>query len=79
MLLLDGVFWYESLVIPLLVQKVWESSGSNVYQLVENSWDDRFSFDFKVEASFLGQSQDLFEHKSCGPLKDGVDTRVNES
>jgi len=47
----------KSLMIPLSVQKVRESSATNVHKVVENSWNDCASSYLKVETGLLCQPQ----------------------
>ena len=64
LLLLLGILRDEPFMIPFSVQKVRESSASNVDKLVENGWNDGICLDLKVEAGLLSQSEQLFQHES---------------
>ena len=45
------MFRVESLVVPLALQKMWESSGANVDEFLKNGRDDGLVENLKVEAS----------------------------
>ena len=64
LLLLLGILRDEPFMIPFSVQKVRESSASNVDKLMENGWDDCIGLDLKVEAGLLSQSEQLLQHES---------------
>ena len=46
---------------------------------MENLWDDSSIVDFKVQACFLGESEQFFQNGSSSFLKDRIHTRVNQS
>jgi len=58
---------------------MWESSASDMNQLMENGWNNCLSVHLKVEASLLSQSQELFQHESSRFFEDGVHTRMDQS
>ena len=66
-----------SLMIPLSVEEVRESTRTNVNQLVEYCWNHSLGLDLEVERSLVWKSQKFFEKETRALFKDWVDNRVN--
>ena len=77
LLFLLDILGDESLVVPLAVKEMRESSGADVNKLMEDSWDDSLCVNLEVKACLLGQPQELLQHEASRLLEDWVDARVN--
>jgi len=68
-----------SLVVPLAIEEMRETSSTDMHKLVEDGRDDSRVLNFEVEAGLSREPKDLFHHELGRFFEDRVDDRVNQS